>query len=332
MACPTCGAPLGDLPQAEGGPYGLSCAVCGLSFPRRAGAWDFLPPARAAYYALFLEQYRTVRYAEGRGDVSPDELRCLPWAAPEDPLAWQWYIRAISFECLVDQVLPASRQAPLRVLDLGAGTGWLSYRLALEGHAPLAIDLSDDPRDGLGAARHFDGVLPRPFPRARAEFDRLPVAGCAADLVIYNASLHYSPDYGVTLAEGLRVLAPGGRLVIMDSPLYFERSAGEAMVAARKADYAARFGFPSDVLGSQEFLVQAELGATGRALGLAWRELAPPYGLRWGLRRRWRRLRTGRESARFALLVGERAAEQAPEGGAAGGGRGAADGVSGSGP
>jgi hypothetical protein len=81
------------------------------------------------------------------------------------------------------------------------------------------------------------------------------------------------------------------------------------MVAARKADYTARFGFPSDVLGSQEFLVQSEIGALGRTLGLCWRELAPPYGLRWNLRRRWRSLRTGRESARFVLLVGEREGE-----------------------
>ncbi len=292
--------------MAEDGRFELGCPGCGLAFARRAGVWDMLPPERAACYALFLEQYTAVRLAEGRGALGPDELRCLPWAAPEDPLAWQWYIRAISFEHLVDRVLPLAGGRRVRVLDLGAGTGWLSYRLAQEGHAPLAVDLSLDPRDGLGAARHFDGVLARPFPRVRAEFDRLPLTDGAAELVVYNASFHYSPDYAVTLAEGLRVLAPGGWLVIMDSPLYFERAAGEAMVAARKADYTARYGFPSDALGSREFLVQSELGALGRALGLRWRELAPPYGLRWNLRRRWRRLRTGRESARFVLLVGER--------------------------
>lgn len=313
MACPVCRSPLGDLPTATEGPFGLACAGCGRSYTRRAGIWDCLPVERAERFALFLEQYRTVRYAEGRGDASPDELRCLPWASPDDPLAWQWYIRATSFEHLVDRVLPLFERQGLRVLDLGAGTGWLSYRLAQLGHHPLAVDLSIDPRDGLGAARHFDAVLDRPFPRLRAEFDRLPLADGAADLVVYNASFHYSADFAATLTEGLRVLAPGGRLVIMDSPVYFEPSAGEAMVAARKAEFSARYGFTSDSLASREFLTQAEIGAIGRALGLHWREFAPPYGWRWSLRRRWRRLRTGRESARFVLLVAEREAERETE-------------------
>jgi SAM-dependent methyltransferase len=313
MACPVCRTPLGDLPIGAEGPFSLACTGCGRTFARRAGIWDCLPEERAAYFAPFLEQYRIVRYAEGRGEVSPDELRCLPWAAPDDPLAWQWYIRAATFEYLIDRVLPLFGREGIRVLDLGAGTGWLSYRLAQIGHAPLAVDLTIDPRDGLGAAHHFDAALDRSFPRVRAEFDRLPLADGAADLVVYNASFHYSADYAATLAEGRRVLAPGGRLVIMDSPIYFDPSAGEAMVAARKAAFSTRFGFPSDALASREFLTHAEIGAIGRALGLHWREFAPPYGWRWSLRRRWRRLRTGRESARFVLLVAERLADAGSE-------------------
>jgi predicted RNA methylase len=52
---------------------------------------------------------------------------------------------------------------PLDLLDLGAGTGWMSYRLALRGHHPVAVDLLNDDRDGLGAARHFFAKLPREF-------------------------------------------------------------------------------------------------------------------------------------------------------------------------
>jgi len=305
LACPKCRSDLGALPAGDGGPFEVKCSACGLPFPRRAGVWDFLPPDRQADLATFLDQYTRVRYAEGRGELTAEGLRRLPWPDPDDPLAWQWYIRATSFEHLLDAVMPLIGQRSLSAIDLGAGTGWLSYRLALEGHVPLAVDLSVDARDGLAAARAFDGVLATPFSRMRAEFDRLPLSNGAADLVVFNASLHYSSDYAVTLAEALRVLVPGGRVVIMDSPIYHDRRAGEAMVAARRADFLTRFGFRSDALRSREFVTYADLGQLGRDLGLRWREFAPPYGWRWALRRGWRRARTGRESARFAILLAE---------------------------
>ena len=57
--------------------------------------------------------------------------------------------------------------------------------------------------------------------------DDLPFADATADLVVYNASLHYSTDYQRTLAEGLRVLKPGGRLVVIETPIYGTGAAGE---------------------------------------------------------------------------------------------------------
>jgi len=318
----------------------VACELCALTFRRRAGVWDFLPPERAVVYQPFLEQYTAVRLGEGRGDWTPDDLRGLPWVGPDHPRAWEWYIRATSFECLMDHVVPAAGEpglvrAPiagdpgrprgkaaggagggggvrgpgaLRVLDLGAGTGWMCYRLSLEGHAPLAVDLSVDARDGLGAARCFAAVLDRPFPRLRAEFDRLPLADGAADLVIFNASFHYSADYTRTLGEAMRVMAPAGRVVIMDTPIYRDDASGERMVASRRAAFQARFGFPSNTLGSREYLTDTEITRLGERLGLRWRVLTPPYGWTWMARRWWRRLRHGRESARFALVVGWRQA------------------------
>ena len=84
----------------------------------------------------------------------------------------------------------------LRVLDMGSGVGWLSHQLARLGHRPCAIDLNLDPRDGLAAARYY----PASWPLLQAEFDRLPLAGAQADVVVFNAALPYSGDYRVTLA------------------------------------------------------------------------------------------------------------------------------------
>ena len=62
---------------------------------------------------------------------------------------------------------------PLRLLDLGAGNGWLSYHLARRGHEAAAVDLTVNDFDGLGAHVHFDA----PFTPVQAEFDHLPFAG-----------------------------------------------------------------------------------------------------------------------------------------------------------
>lgn len=330
LACPICRAPLGSLrAPPEAGEVGtgrdaIGCASCGAVFPLGAhGVWDFLPPEQATRFAGFLDEYTAVRRAEGRVAEDPAFYRALPSVPPDHPLAWQWRIRARSAALLLGRVLPTVGQAP-RVVDVGAGVGWLSRALADRGARPLAVDVSVDGGDGLGAMRHLDGMasasslggdgssLPSAaggwLPRLRADFDRLPLPDGAAEMVVFNASLHYSPDLETTLREALRVLspAPGARLVIMDSPLYRRRASGAAMVAERKAAYLARYGFASDALGSTEFLVDDELAALGVRLGLVWRMHVPWYGAAWALRPLRARLRGRREPARFGVIEGSR--------------------------
>ena len=191
------------------------------------------------------------------------------------------------------------------MLDLGAGVGWLSNRLAGLGHYPCAIDLNLDPRDGLGAARHYGGD----WPCVQAEFDRLPLADRQADLVIYNASLHYSTAYRATLAEALRVLRPGGRIVVLDSPIYRRDASGRQMLAERQAAFARDHGTRSDALPNVGYLTWAMLRDLGCDLGLRWEIIRPWYGWRWALRP-WRaRLARKREPSTFALLVATRSGE-----------------------
>ena len=90
----------------------------------------------------------------------------------------------------------------------------------------IAVDLLVNEQDGLGAWKQYENT----FTPVQAEFNHLPVMDSFADVVIFNASFHYSEDYAQSLAEALRVLSPGGRVVIMDSPVYRRSASGEKMV------------------------------------------------------------------------------------------------------
>ncbi len=160
----------------------------------------------------FLDDYLRIRRAEGRGSDDPAYYLALPYRDLSGKLSAQWAMRGRTYRYFEKHLLPS---APSDILDLGAGCGWMSYRLSLRGHRAIAVDLLTDDRDGLRAARHYP-----PFPKFEAEFDRLPFANASFDIAIYNASLHYSSDYSKTLAEARRCLRPNGRIVILDSPMY----------------------------------------------------------------------------------------------------------------
>jgi len=188
---------------------------------------------------------------------------------------------------------------PLDVLDLGAGCGWMSYRLALKGHCPVAVDLLSDGRDGLGAARHYP-----PFSRFEAEFDRLPFAGESFDLAVFNASLHYSADYAVTLSEARRCVRPGGRIVVLETPVYRLREHGEMMRRERHQQFLAHYETESDHVRSIEYLDLESIDALARELRIEWRIHKPWYGAAWHMRPLKAWWKGSRPPSRFWILEG----------------------------
>jgi ubiquinone/menaquinone biosynthesis C-methylase UbiE len=253
----------------------------------------------AAERQRFLEDYLRIRQAEGRGSDDPSYYFTLP----HEP------IRARTYRYCERRVLPGmereARGTPLDILDLGAGTGWLSYRVALRGHRSVAIDILTDGRDGLGAARHYDSKLDRPFARIDAEFDQLPLPDASFDAVLYNASLHYSSNYVKTLAEARRCLRPGGRILILDSPVYKSREYGEMMRRERHAQFLTQYGTESDHVGSIEYLDLETIDSLAREIGIQWRIHKPWYGLAWHARPWKARWKGARPPSRFWILEGK---------------------------
>ena len=189
----------------------------------------------------------------------------------------------------------------LRILDLGAGNGWMSYRFALQGHTPVAVDLLINERDGLGAAQHYEPRLPSLFPRFQAELDNLPFADSQFDVVMFNASFHYSENYEKTLGEAIRCVRSGGTVVIADTPWYSEERSGAQMLEERRTLFIRRYGFPSDELNSLEFLTDQRLGALEQRFHLQWHTHNPFYGVRWHVRPLVARLRRTRKPSRFRI-------------------------------
>ncbi len=299
FACPRCGGAL-----TEASVRWLQCPADGSRYERLDGIWRFLLPERAAALAPFIRDYETIRLAEGRSSPDAAYYRALPYAPAGTPRADDWAIRARSFDCFVANVLRPLEGAAgsLVIADLGAGNGWLSYRMASRGHLAFAVDLTVNAADGLGAWRHYDAA----FTPVQAEFNHLPLPDGSTDLVIFNASLHYSTGYEATLAEAARILRPGGSLVVVDTPVYRDPGAGEAMVAERAAAFRRQYGFASDALPSENYLTPERLAQLETALGIRWEwHWADPSWRREA--RGWRRRLAGlREAAQFPLLVASR--------------------------
>jgi SAM-dependent methyltransferase len=299
LACPRCRQPF---------PRGvdlLRCPACELRFSREGGVWHLLPPERELALRRFVTEYREVRRHEGWGSRGPAYYRALPFRDLTGRFEEIWRIRAASFATLLNRVVrPMEHQLarPLAVLDLGAGNAWLSHRLSERGHRLAAVDLSDDTRDGLGAHVHY----PTSLTAVLADFDHLPFTDQQADLVLFNAALHYSPDCNATLAEALRVLRDAGHLVIMDSPIYHDAASGTRMVREREQVFIRDHGFPSNAIASEGFLTHRRLRELAADLGLRFRLLRP---LRWWPMRGRALLATvkgHREQATFPVIVGRR--------------------------
>lgn len=104
---------------------------------------------------------------------------------------------------IVDQLPPGA------ALDAACGTGRHTVYLAAQGHQVIGVDSSPDMIDHARAR----------VPQAEFRFgdlQRLPLPDNHVDLVVCALALSHLADLGPVFAEFVRVLRPGGHLVISD--------------------------------------------------------------------------------------------------------------------
>lgn len=308
LSCPACRHVSRELFAADSlENFSYACEHCKHELRRVNGIWRAVLPHRSTYFHQFMADYQRIRSAEGRGSATAEFYLNLPYKDVSGANQRQWSIRARTFRYFEREILPtleAGRDS-LDILDLGAGNGWLSYRLALRGHRPVAVDLITDSRDGLSAAQHFRSNLGVLFPCFQAELDNLPFADSQFDVAIFNASLHYSEDYQRTLREALRCVKAGGAIVIADTAWYSSEASGARMITERQSAFLERFGTASDAINSLEFLTDERLMGLEQTFGLKWHVYTPFYGLRWAMRPVVAKLRRKREPSKFRIYVAE---------------------------
>jgi ArsR family transcriptional regulator len=165
-------------------------------------------------------------------------------------------------------LIPA--EAPKRLLDIGTGTGRNLEFLAPRVRQALGVDAS---KAMLALARarlsgpDFAHVAVR-----QADMYRLPLADRSFDIVILQMVLHHAEDPQGAITEAARVLAPDGRLLIVDL-LHHDRTDLTGKLAHRWP------GFSDAVItrltGTAGIVVQAALTIPGTLPVRLWQALRP---------------------------------------------------------
>ena len=105
----------------------------------------------------------------------------------------------------------------LTVLDLGSGAG-IDCFLAAERVGPggrvIGVDMTPEMIEKARANARSSGYTNVEF--RLGEIEALPVADASVDVIISNCVLNLSADRSRVLGEALRVLRPGGRIVVSD--------------------------------------------------------------------------------------------------------------------
>ncbi len=306
--CPECGS------KAFSAGSDLLCPAEGRRIAGIEGVLPLMRAERVAAKAAFLDAYRRIRRIEGWGGAA-DYYRSLPFLVEGRHRA-VWKIRARSYRVglrAIARRFPEVKQADewdklaLRVLEVGAGNAWFSWRMAQAGHYVLASDISLDEEDGLGAVSRYarPGVAHGDrLTRALAEMEDLPLEDAQFDLVVANGSIHYAAGIGDAVREAHRVLRPGGLFLVLDSPVYDSPEPGREMVRRRQERHRA-LGI-SDTASTAGFLVERDFVALSVAIGFRVEVLKPFEGAPRRLRRVYCRLRSLPPPAGFPLFALEK--------------------------
>lgn len=153
---------------------------------------------------------------------------------------------------------------PLTVADIGCGEGYLTIETARWARRVIAIDRSADVLSrarALARRRRVGNIVWR-----RGDIEDLPLEDAAVDVALLSQALHHAGDPARAAAEAARIVAPGGRVLVLDL-----RTHGEAWVRERLGDQ--RLGFSDEELSA----LLRGAGLTGVQIRVGARRTGDPF-------------------------------------------------------
>ena len=126
-----------------------------------------------------------------------------------------------------------------RLVDIGTGTGRMIELFGPAANSALGVDRSPEMLR-LARVKLTEAGIPTTELR-QGDMYALPLPPGSADTVIIHQVLHYAQQPGAAIAEATRLLAPGGRLLIID----FAPHEREEL---RTRDAHARLGFADEAV------------------------------------------------------------------------------------
>jgi ubiquinone/menaquinone biosynthesis C-methylase UbiE len=179
--------------------------------------------------------YLSLREKENR--LYPNEIvKNLPEIPPQHPLRKEWISRKFTLHKLLPYL--NEKKAP-NILEVGCGNGWLCRHLAsLAGSQVVGMDVNET--ELLQGARIFSENRNLLF--AYADVEAIGLPDCHFDYIIFSASIQYFNDIEFLFDKLSALLADGGEIHIIDSPIYREDN---VVLAHRRSEaYFSNKGFP----------------------------------------------------------------------------------------
>lgn len=130
-------------------------------------------------------------------------------------VASQWdAMRQVFFsESVREKAYTVAHVQPGRLAgDIGAGSGFITEGLLQRGLSVIAVDQSEAMQ--AETRRKFEGFTGLEYRLGTA--DCLPILDNSVDYAFANMYLHHVEEPAVAIREMVRILKPGGRLVITD--------------------------------------------------------------------------------------------------------------------